>query len=164
MNNSKSSNPLHGLSCRAANSIENVARYRRCSVETVRREIATGQLDPTNFRGIGPVTRKEIIKWSTPTDTDRPIPVATSYTKDYNGTFFHKGPLVRVNLTAHGGKEIAQIDADLLATLMHDIGRDLNTPHLIQEARRILHSDAPTYRQLDELRDLLLPKSPDPQS
>ena len=53
--------------------------------------------------------------------------------------------------------EIAEIPRKELETMMHDIGRDINTPHMIQEARRILRSDDCRADQLRNLDELFLP-------
>jgi hypothetical protein len=77
---------------------------------------------------------------------------ATTYTKDYDGEFPHQGQLAFVNVT-DGNNQIA-ISRRLLEVMMHDVGRDINTPHMIQEARRILHSDDCRSEQLRKLHDL----------
>jgi hypothetical protein len=81
---------------------------------------------------------------------------ATSYTKDYDGPFPEGGPLARVNIEVDG-QDVVSIPRSLLETIMHDIGRDINTPHLIQEAKRILRSDDCRADQLRKLDDLFLP-------
>jgi len=91
------------------------------------------------------------------------IKEATSYTKSYNGEFPHAGQLECVDLEYfdenQGPVKIARISCGLLETMMHDISRDINTPHLIQGARRILRSDDCRADQLRKLDVLFMPNA-----
>jgi hypothetical protein len=76
---------------------------------------------------------------------------ATTYTKDYDGEFPHQGQLAFVNVT-DGNNQIA-ISRRLLEVMMHDVGRDINTPHMIQGC---LQSDGREVTQLKAaIREML---------